>query len=64
MLSLRETTDDSLLEARKAGAAYWRRNRPSNAACRGLPGLARSCGWHGPELAQWLAGYYEARRDA
>lgn len=59
--SLHETTDATLIEAHKAGMAYWVRNMPDGASRVSLEMLARSCGWHEAECEAWVAGYYGAR---
>jgi hypothetical protein len=66
MTSLRETTEDTMIEAHKAGGAYWRNNRPmgKGVTVNKLASLARSCGWHGKDCEAWLAGFFgEKRRD-
>lgn len=55
---MRETTETTMIEAHKAGAAYWRRNKPVDATREALESLARSCGWHGEDCTAWLAGFY------
>ena len=62
MNGLHETTEATMIEAHKAGAAYWNRNKPHNATRDALELLARSCGWHGEDNAAWLAGFYGARQ--
>lgn len=61
---LYETTLETMLEANKAGAAYWNRNKPRDATREGLNSVARSCGWHGKDCVAWVDGFYGAvRRD-
>ena len=63
MTGLRETNEATMVEAHKAGRAYWRNNRPPDAVTlESLAALARSCGWHGADNEAWLAGYYGERR--
>jgi hypothetical protein len=55
---LRDTTEQTMVAAHRAGMAYWRHNRPVNATRDSLSSHARTCGWHGEDNAAWLAGYY------
>jgi hypothetical protein len=49
-----------MIEAHKAGRAYWRNNQPADRA--NVEQVARSCGWSDPELlAAWMAGYFGER---
>ena len=61
-MSLRETTEATMVAAHKAGAAYWRNNQPLDATRSGLAWHARTCGWYGEDEAAWLAGYYGEQR--
>jgi hypothetical protein len=61
-----ETNETTLIEAHKAGCAYWRANRPmgKGVTVNKLASLARSCGWHGADCEAWLAGFFgEKRRE-
>ena len=62
MTSLRETTEETMVAAHKAGMAYWKQNKPYYTTAEDLASLARSCGWHGEDNAAWLAGFYGAKR--
>jgi hypothetical protein len=62
MTRLRETTEQTMIAAHKAGMAYWNRNKPQDATRENLESLARSCGWHGADNESWLAGFYGAKR--
>lgn len=57
-----ETTEATMVAAHKAGMAYWRNNKPRDAAHGDLESLARSCGWHGEDNLSWLAGFYGAKK--
>ena len=57
-----ESTESTMIEAHKAGMAYWRQNRPVDATRENLASHARTCGWHGADNKAWLAGYYGAKR--
>lgn len=64
-MSIRETNEQTMIAAHKAGIAYWRNNKPYTATRDSLLFHARTCGWHGTdsdnELTDaWLAGYYGA----
>ncbi len=64
MSDLYETTEATMIEAHKAGMAYWKRNRATQASYENLASLARSLHWHGADNYAWLAGFYGAmRRD-
>ena len=62
MSGLRETNEQTMIAAHKAGVAYWQRNKPVHATREDLESLARSCGWRGEDNAAWIAGYYGAQR--
>jgi len=62
MTGIRETTEESMIAAHKAGMAYWQRNKPWEATLPNLRALARSCGWHGDDCDAWVAGFYGAKR--
>lgn len=55
-------SEATMIEAHKAGIAYWEHNKPTEASRESLESLARSCGWHGEDSDAWLAGFYGARR--
>jgi hypothetical protein len=59
---LRETTEDTMIAAHKAGVAYWKRNKPLQSNLRELRSVARSCGWHGEDCEAWVAGFLGAKR--
>jgi hypothetical protein len=61
MTNLREVTEATMVAARKAGAAYWRNNRPLDATREQLAFHARTCGWRAQDEIAWLAGYYRAK---
>ncbi len=63
-MSIRETNEETMVQAHKAGVAYWNCNRPCEATREGLESLARSCGWHGDDMDSWVAGFYGAKRRA
>lgn len=54
-------SEDTMINAHKAGIAYWERNKPYDATRKGLMILARSCGWRGENAVAWLAGFYGAK---
>jgi hypothetical protein len=58
---IRETSERTMIEAHKAGVAFWRNNRPVNASPDSLASVARSCGWHDADAVAWLAGFYGAQ---
>ncbi len=62
MSGLREVTEQTMVEAHKAGAIYWRLNRVYYATPEAMASVARSCGWHGEDTTAWLAGFYGAKR--
>lgn len=59
---IRETTEESMVAAHKAGLAYWQRNKPRDASRDQLESLARSCGWHGVDCDSFIAGVLGAKR--
>ena len=64
MSGLHETTEATMIEAHKAGMAYWQRNKPHQATRDSLASHARSCGWYDENNEAWLAGFYgAAKRD-
>lgn len=62
MSGIREITEQTMIDAHKAGMAYWQRNKPHNATDDNLRSLARSCGWHDANNDAWLAGFKGAQR--
>ena len=50
---------NAMVEAHKAGMAYWKRNKPPGVD--GIATVARSCGWTGELETAWLAGYFGAK---
>ena len=65
-MSIREINEQSMLEAHKAGRAYWHFHRMlpgvDKIPVANLAGVARSCGWHGRDCEAWLAGFAGERR--
>jgi hypothetical protein len=59
---LRETNEQTMIQAHRAGMAYWRMNRPHDATKEALASHARTCGWHGADNEAWVAGFYGAKR--
>ena len=56
---MEQATEQSMIEAHKAGRAYWRMNRPHWSVTRDMLRFhARTCGWQGEDNDAWLAGYY------
>jgi len=58
---MNDTTEATMIDAHKAGVAYWQRNKPRDATRAGLASLARSCGWDDELTDIWLAGFYGAK---
>lgn len=56
MNGIRETNEASMIAAHKAGAAYWKRNRPDINRAQ-IESLARSCGFHGEDAVAYVAGF-------
>lgn len=64
MSGIREINEQSMINAHKAGRAFYKRNKP-NARRSDLESVARSCGWHDEDCTAWLAGFYgEQTREA
>jgi hypothetical protein len=63
---IRETTEESMVAAHKAGLQYWKRNKPRAADSvtlrENIESLARSCGWHGADCDSFVAGVLGAKR--
>jgi hypothetical protein len=60
---LRETNEQTMIEAHKAGMAFWRQAKltsVTDVARHTLEWHARTCGWHGADNIAWIAGYYGA----
>jgi len=62
MNGLRETNEQSMLQAHKAGRTYYRSNRPETVDLTTLRTLANSCGWHADDEDAWVAGYMGERK--
>jgi hypothetical protein len=61
----RHRADDDavdMVRAHKAGIAYWRMNRPTDATQAQLEFHARTCGWHGEQCEAWLTGFNGERK--
>jgi hypothetical protein len=60
MTSIRETNEQTMIAAHKAGQAFWRQSQIAGieAARHTLEWHARTCGWHGKDNEAWIAGYY------